>query len=161
MASRIDETELARLEALAGKASKGPFFEDGFDVQDDDDNEVACCNRSDDLSEDVQEANTHYIAAACNSVPALVAEVRRLREALNKEHRAWQCAEGRGDGLEMENAALREKVEAWGKEKTHLEETARVLAEQIGKGNLGKIQRALEWADEEAKKREAVHADRE
>lgn len=75
----IDETELARLEELAGKASKGPFFEDGFDVQDDDDNEVACCNRSDDLSEDVQEANTHYIAAACNAVPALVAEVRRLR----------------------------------------------------------------------------------
>ena len=85
----IDETELARLEESAGKASKGPFFEDGFDVQDDDDNEVACCNRSDDLSEDVQEANTHYIAAACNAVPALVAEVRGLREKVE----AWEWFE--------------------------------------------------------------------
>ena len=48
-----------------------------------------------------------------NAVPALVAEVRRLREALNKEHRAWQCADARGDWLEMENAVLREKVEEW------------------------------------------------
>ena len=157
----ISEVELLKLEAMAGRASKGPFFKDGFDVQDDGDNEVACCNRSDEIDEDTQEANAHYIAAACNAVPALVAEVRRLREALNKEHRAWQCADARGDWLEMENAALREKVEAWGKEKTHLEETARVLAEQVGKGNLAKIQNALEWADEEAKKREAVHADRE
>ena len=127
--TNIDETELARLEALAIESQRRYV--------------------------------PRFVHDACNNAPALVAEVRRLREALNKEHRAWQCAEGRGDGLEMENAALREKVEAWGKEKTHLEETARVLAEQIGKGNLGKIQRALEWADEEAKKREAVHADRE
>ena len=51
------------------------------------------------------------------AVPALVAEIRRLRT-----------------------------------ERLHLEETARVLAEQVGKENIGKIQRALEWADEEAKR---------
>lgn len=113
MKGMIDETEIARLEELAGKASKMPFFPDGYDVQDDFDQIVCRCNGVNDLAEDVQEANTHYIAAACNSVPALVAEVRRLREALNKEHRAWQCADARGDGLEMENAVLREKVEAW------------------------------------------------
>ena len=89
MASNIDETELARLEALAGKASKMPFFPDGFDVQDDDDNEVACCNRSDDIDEDTQEANAHYIAAACNDVPALIAEIRRLREKVE----AWEWFE--------------------------------------------------------------------
>ena len=134
----LDETELARLGALARAAGAGDY-----------------------LANDDADDSAKYAAAACNAVPALVAEVRRLREDLNKEHRAWQCAEGRGDGLEMENAALREKAEAWEKEKPHLEETARVLAEQVGKGNLGKIQKALEWAEEEAKKREAVHADRE
>ena len=82
----IDETELARLEALYNKAESEPW--NPLDDQD-------------------------YIEAACNAVPELVAEVRRLREALNKEHRAWQCADACGDWLEMENAALREKVEAW------------------------------------------------
>lgn len=33
------------------------------------------------------------------------------------------------------------------------EETARVLAEQLGKGNLWKINECLEWADQEAVKR--------
>lgn len=46
------------------------------------------------------------------AVPSLVAEVRRLREKLDKEHSAWRIAEVRGDGLEMENAALRDRVEA-------------------------------------------------
>ena len=89
MISTIDETELARLEYLI-EASESC----GYSTKSDD-------------------PNMQYLAAACHYTPALVAEVRRLREALNKEHRAWQCAEGRGDGLEMENAVLREKVEAW------------------------------------------------
>ena len=84
MKDMIDETELARLEALAAHYA----------------NVVTLDNVS----------IPHKII---KSVPALVAEVRRLREALNKEHRAWQCADARGDWLEMENAALREKVEAW------------------------------------------------
>lgn len=75
----ISEVELLKLEAMVGRASKGPFFKDGFDVQDDGDNEVACCNRSDELDEDTQEANAHYIAAACNLCPSLISEVRRLR----------------------------------------------------------------------------------
>ena len=85
----IDETELARLEELAGKASKMPFFPDDFDVQDDFDQIVCRCNGVNDLAEDVQEANAHYIAAACNAVPALVAEVRRLREKVE----AWEWFE--------------------------------------------------------------------
>ena len=89
MNGMIDETELARLEYLI-EASESC----GYSTKSDD-------------------PNMQYLAAACHYTPALVAEVRRLREALNKEHRAWQCAEGRGDGLEMENAVLREKVEAW------------------------------------------------
>ena len=106
MKGMIAETELARLEALAGKASKGPFFEDGFDVQDDDDNEVACCNRSDDLDEDTQEANAQYIAAACNNVPALIAEIMRLR-------RNYECSEKSLQRHEHMVAELMEKVEAW------------------------------------------------
>ena len=75
----ISEVELLKIEAMVGRASKGPFFKDGFDVQDDGDNEVACCNRSDELDEDTQEANAHYIAAACNLCPSLISEGRRLR----------------------------------------------------------------------------------
>ena len=86
----IDETELARLWALACAAGDADYS-----------------------AHDDADDSTKYAAAACNNVPALVAEVRRLREALNKEHRAWQCADARGDWLEMENAALREKDEAW------------------------------------------------
>ena len=90
MPTIIDETELARLWALACAAGDADYS-----------------------AHDDADDSTKYAAAACNAVPALVAEVRRLREALNKEHRAWQCADARGDWLEMENAALREKVAAW------------------------------------------------
>ena len=87
---------------------------------------------------------------------ALVAEVRRLREALNREHHAWQCAEIRGDDLEEENAALRKQVAALEKANLHAEQTAMVLAEQVGKGNLGKIQDALNYAHYKATEREAI-----
>lgn len=85
----LNETELARLEELACAAGVGDYS-----------------------AHDDADASAKFAAAACNAVPALVAEVRMLREALNKEHRAWQCADARGDWLEMENAALREKVDA-------------------------------------------------
>ena len=39
----------------------------------------------------VQEANAHYIAAACNAVPALVAEVRRLREKVEEWEWFGEC----------------------------------------------------------------------
>lgn len=157
MPTNIDDKELERLDELAGQASKGPFFADGFDVQDDDDNAVARCNSINDLPEEVQEANTHYIAAACNAVPALVAEVRRLREALNKEHRAWQCTDARGDWLEMENAALREKVEAWEWFGECFEVMMSVLRADIL--NFDGYIEALNST--ERAKEEAVHSDRE
>ena len=59
-------------------------------------------------------AESDYRESSCNAVPSLVAEVRRLREKLDAEHSAWRRAEVRGDGLEEENAALRERVEALG-----------------------------------------------
>lgn len=107
--TNLDETELARLEALVGQATPVPWAEmnrGAFPMVYGPNGERVC--RAVDKAED-----SVYIAAACNDVPALIAEIRRLREALSKEHRAWQCAEGRGDGLEMENAVLREKVEEW------------------------------------------------
>ena len=52
----IDETELARLEKLACASGAGDYS----------------------AHEDA-DANAKYAAAACNAVPALVAEVRRLR----------------------------------------------------------------------------------
>lgn len=136
----IDETELARLEELAAKASKTPFFEDGFDVQDDDDNEVACCNRSDDLSEDVQEANTHYIAAACNSVPALVAEVRRLREKVE----AWEWL---FEVIEYDVYEDHPLSSRWGHDMSDKERETYVNAR-------------ISYAHIEDAAREAVHADR-
>ena len=57
MVSRIDETELARLEALACAAGAGDYS-----------------------AHDDADDSAKYAAAACNAVPALVAEVRRLRE---------------------------------------------------------------------------------
>ena len=127
MSTNLDETELALLEALAKDATPTPWMGTidpshfytfstilgGEKKQSRGLNHQLIVQVGGWATVREQQANTRYIAAACNNVPALVAEVRMLREDLNKEHRAWQCAEGRGDWLEMENAALREKVEAW------------------------------------------------
>ena len=134
MPANIDETELARLEALACAAGDADYS-----------------------AHDDADDSTKYAAAACNAVPALVAEVRILREALNKEHRAWQCADARGDWLEMENAALREKVEAW----EWFEECCEVmrLLAQIGPNRADAHEEAVISAFDALKR--AVHADRE
>ena len=153
MKINLDETELARLEALAGKASKMPFFPDGFDVQDDFDQIVCRCNGVNDLAEDVQEANAHYIAAACNAVPALVAEVRRLRAELDAYIDEDQTKVITFQRKIMD--VLHDKLEAW--------------------EWYDECRRCVEWLDEtycsndtfsEAEStylaaREAVHADRE
>ena len=59
----IDETELARLEALACAAGDADYS-----------------------AHDDADDSTKYAAAACNDVPALVAEVRRMREKVE----AWE-----------------------------------------------------------------------
>lgn len=63
MVSRIDETELARLEALACAAGAGDYS-----------------------AHDDADDSAKFAAAACNAVPALVAEVRMLREKVE----AWE-----------------------------------------------------------------------
>ena len=125
MASSIDETELARLEALACAAGAGDYS-----------------------AHDDADDSAKFAAAACNAVPALVAEVRRLREdrtamlrdmdavktkaepcddcwtiymlmrEMGIEEKNWfhrdVCARLKAmQNAEEENAALREKVEAW------------------------------------------------
>ena len=115
MKINIDETELARLEQLK---------------EDSDNNRTVYGGDT--------PATVWYQLEAANAVPALVAEVRRLR-------RNYECSEKSLQRHEHMVAELMEKVEAWEKEKPHLEETARVLAEQVGNENLGKIQKALEW----------------
>ena len=67
--TNIDETELARLEELAGKIDMLPV-----DVGD-----LVCL-----YIDGLDECRSSYIAAACNAVPALVAEVRRLREKIKQ-----------------------------------------------------------------------------
>ena len=59
----IDETELARLEALACAAGDADYS-----------------------AHDDADDSTKYAAAACNAVPALIAEIRRLREKVE----AWE-----------------------------------------------------------------------
>lgn len=80
MPTNIDETELARLEALA--------------------------RAGDYLANDDADDSAKYAAAACNAVPALVAEVRRLR-------RNYECSEKSLQRHEHMVAELMEKVEAW------------------------------------------------
>lgn len=133
MKTNIDETELARLEKLKEDSDNNRKVYGGDTL-----------------------ATVWYHIEAANAVPELVAEVRRLREALNKEHRAWQCAEGRGDGLEMENAALREKVEAW----AWWDEVAELNEDQFWCSFLSRCA-ANEMCDTYLAAREAVHADRE
>lgn len=89
----IDETELARLEALAQAATPGPWAPTA--VCDDDDHWYACSPEhafaEDDPACDSGKrhpgalADAAFIAAARDAVPALVAEVRRLREQLQEE----------------------------------------------------------------------------
>ena len=106
MPTSIDETELARLEALAGKASNGPYNVDetarALWVSDGDERCWDIVNAKSLL----HIVDLHYIAAACNAVPALVAEVRRLR-------RNYECSEKSLQRHEHMVAELMEKVEAW------------------------------------------------
>ena len=62
----IDETELARLEELACAAGDADYS-----------------------AHDDADDSTKYAAAACNAVPALIAEVRRMREKVE----AWEWYE--------------------------------------------------------------------
>ena len=130
MPTNIDETELARLEALAGKASLLPWAntdtaKELLNVEPDDwwkiyasngpeetrfpyhvvcsmsqratDEEMTAARKAyfypdgDHIMRDPGKSghNARYIAAACNAVPALVAEVRRLRENVE----AWEWLE--------------------------------------------------------------------
>ena len=85
MASNIDETELARLEALAAQyANSVPN------------------NIYDDCRDTLS-----------RTVPALVAEIRGLRATNNMRNEACEKAIKLNERLFAENAALREKVEAW------------------------------------------------
>ena len=62
----LDETELARLEELACAAGDADYS-----------------------AHDDADDSTKYAAAACNAVPALIAEVRRMREKVE----AWEWFE--------------------------------------------------------------------
>lgn len=76
----MDEARLAELERLAGAATPGPWwyvlkFHSVYASEGD-----ACVTPYDGISS----PNGHFIAAARTAVPALVAEIRRLRAALDR-----------------------------------------------------------------------------
>lgn len=81
MISTIDETELARLEALACAAGDADYS-----------------------AHDDADDSTKYAAAACNAVPALIAEIRRLR-------RNYECSEKSLQRHEHMVAELMDKVD--------------------------------------------------
>ena len=85
----IDETELARLEYLIESSESC-----GYSTKSDD-------------------PNMQYLAAACHYTPALVAEVRRLNDIILNDIDIDVQNKVSIVHLTHENAALREKVEAW------------------------------------------------
>lgn len=97
----LTDADLARLEELAGKATPGPWKETtdpshfytistvlgGVEAQRSGVWQQMIIQVGGWADVPEQEANTRYIAAACNAALALVAEVRRLRA-----ERAQLCA---------------------------------------------------------------------
>lgn len=87
MRTQLTDAELARLEGLAGKATPGPWAEMNsgvFPMVYGPNGERVC--RTVDKAED-----SVYIAAACNAAPALVAEVRRLRDRVEALEWLVEC----------------------------------------------------------------------
>ena len=136
MPTNLDETELARLEDLARAAGAGDY-----------------------LAHDDADDSAKYAAAACNAVPALVAEVRRLRAEAKQGGIDYCALMDRYDAQFVRAEKLREKVEKWewfeecfdnckqrGKLPLELHKTPSAYSEAW----------ASLWAA-----REAVHADRE
>lgn len=80
----MTDEELARLEALAQAATPGPWerrFHDQNEVETRDGIRVATFNEA---RRDTWH-NARFIAAARDAVPALVAEVRRLRDGRRRD----------------------------------------------------------------------------
>ena len=170
MKGMIDETELARLEALAVKATPCPWFEmnhGAFPMVYGPNCERVC--RAVDNAED-----SVYIAAACNNVPALIAEVRRLRaenislrEDVYALNEAWDYEYEANQRHEHMVAELMEKVEAWEWwEEVRLYDPWSEHPYCTACGNRSKRGKIFDAAVDEYEKikstaREAVHADRE
>jgi len=73
---KVPSEEKSRLLELAQLVTPGPYFADGYDVQDNSDRCAARCNGGlNNLQEDTQESFTHFIATACNLAPRLVREL--------------------------------------------------------------------------------------
>ena len=137
MSTNLDETELARLEALAVKATPCPWFEmnhGAFPMVYGPNCERVC--RAVDNAED-----SEYIAAACNAVPALAAEVRRLRERVE----AWEWL---FEVIEYDVYEDHPLSSRWGHDMSDKERETYVNAR-------------ISYAHIEDAAREAVHADRE
>ena len=130
MPTNLDETELARLEALACAAGTGDYS-----------------------AHDDADDSAKYAAAACNAVPALVAEVRRLREELNTfiEEDQSRVILVQQQMLDV----MREKVEAW----AWWDEVAELNEDQFWCSFLSRCA-VNEMCDTYLAAREAVHADR-
>ena len=132
MKGMIAETELARLEELAGKASTLPF-------------------------EDMAADGWGYVVvdilpAVTTAVPALIAEIRRLR-------RNYECSEKSLQRHEHMVAELMEKVEAWewfGECFDNCKQRGKLPLEVHKTPSAYSEAWASLWAA-----REAVHADRE
>lgn len=77
----MTEAELTRLEALAAAATPGPWNNQGVIVLAGEDTCIARLWLTH-PAKGSEETNAAFIAASRKAVPALVAEVRRLREAL-------------------------------------------------------------------------------
>ena len=94
----ITEAELARLEELAVKSELLPMDED--DV-------LSVC------FDGLDENRIAYIAAACDSVPRLIAKIKSLRILIGIKHAGANAAINYNDSLLSENVAQRTALIAW------------------------------------------------
>lgn len=119
MVSNLNETELARLEALAAGATTLPWKGDGHKecgygwVKIPGFNTTGT-ERSARLGQYLgADDDANYIAAACNNAPALIAEIRRLRAEAKQGGIDYCALMDRHDAQFVRAEKLREKVEAW------------------------------------------------
>lgn len=123
----------------------GTDSSDGFKASDSHQRYIGCCACSLGCVKDTQVNRETW-----NTRPLEDALRTELEQVKTERDVATEVVEN----IQGKVAMYAGKYEMEKKAREKAEKTARVLAEQLGKGNLAKINDCLEWAEKEAAKRE-------